>query len=531
MRNGILLLYPPVGVHEFPHMAIPHLKGYLKEKGIYDVVSRDYNVDIMNQIIYSRFNRIAAYFEDRGINISEEEIKKNFLKAKKILRDNKDQKKDEWAFSILNIYLKIAGSNISEVCFSPLSFDDIAHRYRSTIQDYVTQYIQNIISQEISEIAPRIIGISIAMGSQLYYALFMGREIKKRFPNIKIVLGGPQISLFWKQIIEYGCFRDAYDHMIHGEGEEGIYQYIQFVDGKIKIQDVPGLIWNKESGENIVNESLIIKNPDELPLPVFDDYDLDAYVYPKLPYMMTKGCYWAKCAFCSYRNEYPYIKKTAARIVEEIELLRNKYNIRLFHFIDDAIPPSLLMEFSQLVIEKKLNIKYESYLRLDPAFSLPVCQMLAESGLRSALFGLESACERVLGLMNKGIQLETAICVLKNMKQAGIKAVVSCIIGFPTETREEAMETIAFIKDHQEDISQAFLVHYGLISDMKDHMEQFGIQELCMKNPVRYDDAGFVAFGYSYKTKRGMSVEESLALVHTARKQIESRVFPDTFFS
>ncbi len=374
------------------------------------------------------------------------------------------------------------------------------------------------------------IGITIPMASQLFYAFFIGREIKQRLPNAKVVLGGSQITLFGNVISQSEVLLDAYDHLICGEGEESICQYIKYINFIAKEIDVPGLVYRDNTGKIILNPK--VKKVDKnIPMPDFSDYNIENYIYPKLPYMMNKGCYWSRCTFCSYRNDYPFAKRDVESIVNDIRFLKQKYNTRFFHFIDDAIPPDILSDFSDQILRRNISIKYENYLRLDSAFTIELCGKIAKSGLRSALFGLESANLRILKLMKKGITPSIAQKVLRNMKSAGIKTVVSCMIGFPTETEAEAIETISFLINNKDVISQSFLVRYGLISDMKDCAETYGIYDIATDDLVRYDDAGFVALGYAYKTYSGMTSEEIINMVKKAREKVEGPYFQDCFFS
>lgn len=529
-QDKIRFIYPPLCVHEFPHMALPQLKGFLNKKGYNDIRIYDFNVGIMKEIIWSRLYRVSQYYEKQGINVPLSMIERNFMRAKDYLSDGKDRGKDEWAIATLNVFHKIAGSDISQVCYSPKMFSEIVDRYNKCVSDDVTSMLETKIKEIVNE-KPDVVGITIAMASQLYYAFYIGRELKKRIPNVNVLFGGSQITLFWKTISKFEDLSDSYDFFLSGEGEIGLYQYLRYREGKIKKDAVSGLVYRVNGDKTIKNPNEIIKHESELVIPNYDDYIITDYVYPKLPYMMNKGCYWSKCTFCSYRNEYPHIKKNIEHVVSDIKYLKEKYQIRYFHFIDDAIPPEMMKNFSAQIIKENVRFKYENYLRLDNAYDNNLCNQMAKSGLRSALFGLESANMRILKLMRKGINPNIALHVLKNMRNAGIKTVVSCMIGFPTETNAEALETISFLQSNREAITQAYIVRFGLISDMKDSAETYGIYDIDEKNLIRYDDAGFIALGYSYKTCEGMTADEITKVVKYGRRSTEEHIFRDCFFS
>jgi len=137
----------------------------------------------------------------------------------------------------------------------------------------------------------------------------------------------------------------------------------------------------------------------------------------------------------------------------------------------------------------------------------------------------------MLNLMNKGNTPENMLGVLKNMHNAGIQSILSCLIGFPTETKEEAWDSIRFLRDNRRYYYWVYIVHFGMISDMREHYEEYGIVDLDDSSLIRYDDTGFVALGYPYRTTKGMSVDEALKTIQEGRKELGIQIFKDNFFS
>ncbi len=81
------LINPPLSVHEFPHLALPLLKGYLQSKGIPCVV-RDFNVEIMDGIIFDGFEKIQRYFFERGIYYSLKELRTRYQEARQVFHSD-----------------------------------------------------------------------------------------------------------------------------------------------------------------------------------------------------------------------------------------------------------------------------------------------------------------------------------------------------------------------------------------------------------------------------------------------------------
>ena len=229
----LLLINPPLSVHEFPHLALPILKGYLKQQNIAcDTV--DYNVHIMDTIISDGLEKVVEYFNTRGMLITSAEVRHRFHEARQVFRMKDRQGKDERAQRLINTYLRIAGSNIFEVCFRPDSLQKIKDGYAGCDFDKTSNRILRFLREtaltEIIKKDYKIVGISVPYTSQLYYALVLGRAIKKALPKCKVLLGGPQISLFWNVLTKHEPFRDAYDGLMYGQGEKALEGFITTVE-------------------------------------------------------------------------------------------------------------------------------------------------------------------------------------------------------------------------------------------------------------------------------------------------------------
>jgi radical SAM superfamily enzyme YgiQ (UPF0313 family) len=81
------------------------------------------------------------------------------------------------------------------------------------------------------------------------------------------------------------------------------------------------------------------------------------------------------------------------------------------------------------------------------------CTALKRSGCAMLKLGLESGDQGVLDKLQKGINLDEASQVLKNLKKAGIAAYVYLLFGTPAETVTEARRTLDFVVRHAEAIN------------------------------------------------------------------------------
>jgi hypothetical protein len=121
-------------------------------------------------------------------------------------------------------------------------------------------------------------------------------------------------------------------------------------------------------------------------------------------------------------------------------------------------------------------------------------------------FGLESACQRVIGLMKKGTQKEVMGRILEATAAAGIQNMILYFVGFPTETREEAFESMQFLQDHQPQVKFALAGQFLLeeSSPIYADPKAFNLTEVTPLSPK--SDLGII---YGYQTGSGMSAAEA----------------------
>ena len=83
------------------------------------------------------------------------------------------------------------------------------------------------------------------------------------------------------------------------------------------------------------------------------------------------------------------------------------YGTRRFWFVD-SLANGAFKEFKNLVnmiIDKKLDIRWNSYARCDGRMDLELFQKIADSGCMSLSFGVESGSEKVLDDMKKKVKV------------------------------------------------------------------------------------------------------------------------------
>jgi hypothetical protein len=163
---------------------------------------------------------------------------------------------------------------------------------------------------------------------------------------------------------------------------------------------------------------------------------------------LAHGCYWAHCAFCDTTLDYikRYESGTAEAIVEKLKAIMKQTGSTGFHFTDEAAPPGLLKSMAIEIIRQKLQITWWGNIRFEKAFTADLCQLLAASGCIAVTGGIETASDRLLRLMNKGVSLEKAAQVTRNFSKAGIMVHAYLMFGCPGETVQETIDSLEIVR-------------------------------------------------------------------------------------
>lgn len=120
----------------------------------------------------------------------------------------------------------------------------------------------------------------------------IANELKKLFPNCKIVFGGPEVSFDSITEMENNLFVDA---IISGEGEWVVEQLVRaWAKGsdKMSLESIPGLTWR--------NKAQVVMNKPQEPL----DMDLLAFPYPDLETLNNRILYYESSRGCPYNCSY-----------------------------------------------------------------------------------------------------------------------------------------------------------------------------------------------------------------------------------
>jgi radical SAM superfamily enzyme YgiQ (UPF0313 family) len=321
-------------------------------------------------------------------------------------------------------------------------------------------------------------------------ALEMIKIAKEVHPECTTMLGGSHVS-FWDENALNEC--PSLDIVVRREGEMTFLELLQKLQSKSSLAGVLGSTFRKSDGTVVRNEDRpFIENLDDLPFPAHHLLPLDAFHRMGktiFPLTTSRGCvYW--CDFCSTVRMFGkgYRMRSPKNVVDEMEMLQNKYGESQFTFYDDAftVNRERVVKICEELRARKLAVNWDCETRVDMV-DKELLQTMRNAGCMAVWFGVESGSQKILGQMNKKIKLDQTRYAYKTAHDLGLMTVASTVIGFPGETEETAWETINFIKELNPDDIGFYVATPYPGTPMYDLVKQKGWLRITDFN--RYDTA------------------------------------------
>ena len=492
-----LLIFPPQWMPVSPHFALPTLLGQFKGTE-FEASVLDLNIDFYNKILQKEYVQESLETAIKLRSTLKENIKKYFDKNKKFVDYTFEQQNEIAKASMIDTTLnkhgktlakvpilidrarkvfkshedfyqpklfKSAVNNINlalEICSMPfyptrIEFSSYSNEMMSLdyekIKYYVFDEASNIFKPYLESMLDRIksenaqyIGISINSSSQIVAGLTLAHILKKE-TNAHINIGGNHFGRVTESLEKYPEFFELFcDSLLVEEGEIPVIELAKHINGEIPIEQVPNLMYVKD-GKVQFNDKVEPKKLNDLLPPSLYGYELDKYFVPEIvmPFPASRGCYWRKCSFCDHDFGMYYNIKNIDKLIEEIKIFRDKYGITKFEFIDEAISPAYMEAMSKRFLEENLGVEFFCDARIENGFTKELCELAKKAGLRMVLWGFESGSKKIMKLINKGIDVENRLNILRASREAGIYNFAFIFFGFPAETKNCALKTINMI--------------------------------------------------------------------------------------
>lgn len=297
-----------------------------------------------------------------------------------------------------------------------------------------------------------LVGITATTG-EINMAKRIAKLVKERDTEALTIIGGAHTTY-----LPNNCLED-FDMVVTGDAEKII---LDIADRKIIRQLEP-------------------IDLDSLPFPTrhpfsFSDTLFEGAGYGKGPMttsiITSRGCPFT-CAFCQEKPR-PVRFRSPENIIEEIKEIQDKWNCHHFRFEDDSftLKPERVFEICRLL--EPLKIHWRCHTRSD-LFDRDMARAVRLAGCDEVGFGVESADQRVLDIVNKKETIEQHIKAIRVAEDSGIRTKAFFMTGLPGETDEIVSLTRDFLKIAQPSkiILSRFTPYPG--SDVWAHPDEYGV--------------------------------------------------------
>lgn len=514
-----LLINPPLTDPTCPYHSISYLLAATEAGGFHGGCALDANVEALNQLIeveqvaglIARARQCLAEIERKPSLTRMDEARylcalKSIALTPEMPRDAVAAFRDPAAFydypryrravSVINNWMDLLSLDGFVDQFDGLGFKyshivnfcsvaDMSNpTFISTLSAPFEPYFATQFRARLHERPWRLIGLSVNYVSQLPVAIHLTRLIREELPDVRLCLGGTEISDIVKQLERtrdvWNLFPAA-DYLVVGEGEASLVTLLEHVDESPRSVRGPGIMTQSvlaTGRPQVAYEDLATSGA-----PNYEVWDWPSYWTPEpvVLYSPTRGCYWNRCTFCDYGlNTDSPTSPSRERPIDSavIDLQRIRAIGSTIYFAVDAMSPKYLRKLAAAMAPLKLS--WSAELRLEKTFVKGLSQELAASGCVAISFGYESGAPRVLDLIDKGTDVEMIGKILGSLREANIGAQMMGFIGFPSETPAEAMQTYDFLIKHQDTWALAGIGDFVLTTQsiIAKEPSRFGIDKV-----------------------------------------------------
>ncbi len=297
--------------------------------------------------------------------------------------------------------------------------------------------------QKALQARAEVVGI-YCMVTMLEDCLHFAQQLRAR--TRLIIAGGPLPTC------DPGLFLDDFDLVVRGEGERTVVELLgAFLQGT-SLHSVGGIAYKENGTILFTQERPFNRDLDRLPFPArsllpnnqYINHGGKKYGYSITTVMSTRGCPY-RCEFCSnvvFGGSYR--ERSTGNVVDEIEKVLELGYDRV-SFADDVftMKKARVLSICEEIQRRGLHFQWECLARVD-SFDADTATNMKQAGCTRVYFGIESADEDILQLMNKQINPEQARRAVEIAHAAGIETGAFFILFYPGESKRTVLKTLRF---------------------------------------------------------------------------------------
>jgi len=544
---NISLLFPPSWHPSQPYLSIPCLSAFLEQSGVPVQEQRDLNIELLDKVLTKNFGmdihqqlidlvkkleqsmdgesgpgskehyaKAVESLDRFPYLIDEVEPAKACLRGEEFFDEDRYRESlfviDRWLEVVSSLYFPTRMTVVdNQLSYSIYSSRDIMKVIHDETQNPYLDLYRRFFLPAFTQNTPDFVGVSITATSQIIPGITLCRLIKEKFPHVHVTVGGSIFTRLVDNLRRCDRLFEVIDDFIVFEGETALLEMINQLEGRKDFSKVPNLIW-RQDGKITVNQPFYSENLKEHPAPNYKGFPLNQYLapYTVLPVQFSRGCYYKDCAFCALTLDHQnFRQKDPMKFVDELEALSKMHDTPYFFFTDECLALSPTKRLCKELINRGLDLQWTAEFRFEKHLSRELLVSLREAGCQKIVFGLETYNARLMDFMVKGITRENVSRICSDCVDVGIAVHCYVIVGFPTETEEESLETLNFIVNNTKLNSSYGFSCQPCLFDLEKEAPimsdpgGYGIQRIM--RPASED----LSLGFFYEVKSGMTPDQA----------------------
>jgi len=300
---------------------------------------------------------------------------------------------------------------------------------------------------------PQVIGLS-AITFEARVMEHMARVCREELPEVPIMVGGPHATAY-----PHRCAKNPdIDYAVLGEGELTALDLVRaLTQGGLDPRSVAGIAYCGDDGNVVCTvPRAAITDLDAIPFPAWDLMDFDLQARTRAMSSMgarrhmllftSRGCPF-KCIYCHEVQGKKFRARSPQNVIKEMETLKSRWGINDFEVVDDIFnfDRARMLDILDRVVSAKLEpaLHFPNALRTDMLDEGQI-KALRRAGTFFLCAAVETATPRLQKLIKKHLKVDRVEENIRIAVREGMYVRGFFMLGFPTETLEEAHDTVDF---------------------------------------------------------------------------------------
>jgi anaerobic magnesium-protoporphyrin IX monomethyl ester cyclase len=310
------------------------------------------------------------------------------------------------------------------------------------------------VLEQLEEFKPDLVGIrSLSIGKDSFH--LVARTVKEWNRDCLLLAGGPYPTDDPADALQPGHV----DCVAIGEGEITLNEFVARTARHETWGDLHGIAYRHNGSVVRTAPRPPLADLDSLPLPDYSLIDLERFSNQFLTFtakisrphgniMTTRGCPY-RCAYCHNILGKTFRVRSPESVLAEMRFLYDTYGLTDFQIIDDIF--NLDMNRAKDICDRiagsgmNVTLSFPNAIRADRVDE-ELVEKMAAAGTKFISYAVETASPRLQKLIQKNLNLEKTFKAIEWTTNAGIVTRGFFMIGFPTETEAEVIQTIEYAK-------------------------------------------------------------------------------------